>query len=154
MLSSVLGSRPKPSMLPPLDLEHYISTPTNYVRTRVYTECFSDEAVFILAEWAAVSQNSIAFPELVTPIVIVLRKLVKGSPGHKGIDSVKTLVDRLEAATKWISPLRTAMNLGPNKLDAVKMWESKLKVDESPLIKWLKISKKARAKQKMAIEKV
>lgn len=155
ILNSVLSSsKPKSSMLAPLDLDLCITAPAPYVRTRIYAETLADEAVFVLAEWCHAHQASVAFPEITFPIVTALRKLVKGSQGagHKGVGSVKTLVEKLEAAAKWTEAARANVDFGPGQRDKVLRWEKEREVAGSPLDVWLKTLRKTREKQKKAAQ--
>ncbi|EJD52613.1 Noc2-domain-containing protein [Auricularia subglabra TFB-10046 SS5] len=143
-------SKPKSSMLPPLDLDLCITAPAQYVRTRIYAECLADECVFLLAEWCHAYANNVACPEIVFPIVTALRKHIKGAQPHKGVATVKTLVEKLEAAAKWTESKRDGVEFGPGKRDQVSKWERELNVAGSPLDVWLKTLRKTREKQKKA----
>ncbi|KAH7108093.1 Noc2-domain-containing protein [Auriculariales sp. MPI-PUGE-AT-0066] len=153
ILNSALSSssKPKSSMLPPLDLDLCITAPAPYARTRVYAEVLADEVVFVLAEWSHCALNSIAFPELVFPIVTGLRKIVKGTKAqHKGVISVKILVEKLEASAAWSSGKRDNVEFGPGKRDHVHRWENDLEVKTAPLDVWLRTLRRTREKQKKA----
>lgn len=118
----------------------------------------------MLAEWLASKpiQGSIAFPELVIPLVVVLRKALKSakSPSHsknssgKDVGVVKGLVERIEESGKWVEQRRTKVKFGPGMLGEVGEWEENLKIDETPLAKYLKVQRKAREKRKQLVDKV
>ncbi|GLB44619.1 putative noc2p family protein [Lyophyllum shimeji] len=162
ILTSTLApsGRPKPSTLRPLDLEVHIRAPQQYVKTRVYYEGILEEASYVLAEWLATPtvQGSIAFPEIVVPIVVMLRKALKNARGGSfGKDQglVKVLLERIEESAQWIEQRRKNVSFAPGKLGAVEEWESHLKnkVEESPLAKYVRIQKKAREKRRKLVEK-
>lgn len=107
-------------------------------------------------------QGSIAFPELVVPLVVVLRKALKSakSPSHskntsgKDVGVVKGLVERIEESSKWVEQKRSKVRFGPGMLGEVEEWQEELKIDESPLAKYLKVQRKAREKRKQLVDKV
>jgi hypothetical protein len=139
-----------------------IRAPQQYLKTRVYAEAVADEATFLLSEWLAspVIQGSIAFPEIVVPVTVLLRKTLKSAKNAKGRGSlketaaVKTLVERIEESAKWVDAKRRGVTFSPAQTDAVVSWERDLKVDESPLAKFVKVQRKAREKRRKLLEKV
>ena len=166
ILSSTLtpSTRPKNSTLKPLDFDVHIRTPQQYLTTRVYNEGLVEEGAYLLAEWLASKpvQGTIAFPELVVPLVVVLRKALKSakSPSHsknvsgKDVEVVKGLVERIEESSKWVEERRSRVRFGPGMLGEVGEWEENLKIDETPLAKYLKVQRKAREKRNQLVEKV
>lgn len=158
-----LSSKPKPSTLRPFDFESNIRAPAQYLKTRVYMEGLIEEATFTLAEWliSAPVHGSIAFPEITVPIVVTLRKTLKtaksatkGGGAQKQVGVVKTLVERIEESAQWMEQQRKGVQFGPGKLSEVEMWEANLRVDESPLAKYVKVQRKVRAKRKDLVDKV
>lgn len=164
IISSQLTSsgKPKPSTLRPLNFESNIRAPAQYLKTRVYTEGLVDEAAFVLAEWltSAPVHGSIAFPEVTVPIVVSLRKLIKAAKSkskggsQKEVGAVKGLVERVEESAKWMEEQRKGVSFRPGKLSEVEMWEENLRVDDSPLAKYVKVQRKARMKRKSMVDKV
>ncbi|KAG8215220.1 Noc2p family-domain-containing protein [Butyriboletus roseoflavus] len=156
-----LSSKPKPSTLRALDFESNIRAPAQYLKTRVYMEGLVDEATFTLAEWliSAPVHGSIAFPEITVPIVVSLRKTIKGAKSkskggtQKEVGVVKGLVERVEESAKWMEERRKGVSFGPGKLADVEMWEADLRVEDAPLAKYVKVQRKARTKRKNLIDK-
>ncbi|KAF5375408.1 hypothetical protein D9615_007998 [Tricholomella constricta] len=159
------STRAKPSTLRPLDLEVQIRAPQQYVKTRVYYEGILEETTFLLAEWLAspAVQGSIAFSEIVVPIVVLLRKALKsartgsGSGAGSGKDQglVKILLERIEESGRWIEQQRKGVSFAPGKLEDVEEWERVVrgKVAESALGKYVKIQNKTREKRRKLVEK-
>lgn len=139
-----------------------IRAPQQYLKTRVYAEAVAEEATFLLAEWLAapVVQGSIAFPEIVVPVTVLLRKTLKSAKNAKGKGSikeagaVKTLVERIEESAKWVDSKRRGVTFSPAQADAVASWERELKVADSPLVKFVKVQTKAREKKRKLLENV
>ncbi|KAG6907717.1 hypothetical protein DXG01_007630 [Tephrocybe rancida] len=166
ILTSTLAptSRPKSSTLRPLDLEVQIRAPQQYVKTRVYYEGVLEESAYLLAEWLAspTVQGSIAFPEIVVPIVVLLRKSLKvarsgssGSSSGKDQSLVKVLLERIEESAKWIEQRRKTVSFAPGQIGEVQTWENDLngKAEDSPLGKYLKVQKKLRENRRKLVEK-
>lgn len=160
--SSLAFKKPKQSTLRPLDFETNIRTPAQYLKTRVYIEGVVDEGVFILAEWLASTpvQGSIAFPEIIVPVVVTLRKALKSAKSGtknslgKEIGIVKGLVERVEESAKWMEQQRKGVGFAPGQMSEVERWESELKVDDSPLAKYVRVQQKVRAKRRSLVDKV
>ncbi|KAL5498263.1 NOC2 [Sanghuangporus vaninii] len=149
------SSRPKASTLKPLDLETNLRAPAQYVRTRVYNSVILEEAVFLLAEWAGCPhvQGSIAFPELVVPLLATLRRSLKRASGAKEAGVVKGLVERVDEGAAWVSERRKSVSFGPKNVDAVRAWERDVKIEETPLGKYVKSQRKLREKRRKLVDK-
>lgn len=160
--SSLAFKKPKPSTLRPLDFDVNIRAPSEYLKTRVYIEGLVDEAVFVLAEWLASApvQGSIAFPEIVVPVIVSLRKGLKSMKGaSKGVPGkefglVKGLIERVEESAKWVEQNRKNVKFGPGQMADVEKWESELKTEGTPLTKYVQAQRKAREKRKRLVDKV
>ncbi|KAG5735577.1 hypothetical protein E4T56_gene11159 [Termitomyces sp. T112] len=166
ILTSILApsSRSKSSTLRPLDLEVQIRAPQQYIRTRVYHEGVLEESAYLLTEWltSPMVQGSISFPEIVVPVVVLLRKALKaarsgssGSSSGKDQGTVKVLLERIEESAKWIKQRRRSVTFAPGQLEEVVSWEKDLRdlIEDSPLGKYLKVQKKLREKRRKLVEK-
>lgn len=116
---------------------------------------------YLLAEWLATEavHGSVAFPEIVVPISIVLKKAIKSVKSHgsgKDSTSIKMLVERTEDSVRWTEQRRREVKLAPNMISAVEGWERELKtkVDEAPLGKYVRVQRKTREKQRKLVQKV
>lgn len=156
----VPSARPKSSTLRPLDFDVNIRVPQQYVKTRVLSEVLTEETVFLLAEWLASApvHGSIAFPEIIVPITILLRKSVKNAKTGSAKEGalVKVFVERVEESAKWMEQKRKGVQFAPGKLKAVHDWEDELKakLEDSPLGKYVKVQRKTREKRRKLVEKV
>jgi nucleolar complex protein 2 len=154
MLSS---TKSKASTLRPLDFETTLRAPQQYLHTHVYADNMAHEVAFLTAEWLSVRtvHGSIAFPELVVPIVASLRRALKTTrSGATMSATVKTLVERIEESARWISQRRVGVTFAPGNTAAVGHWEADLELDEAPLIKYTRVLRKTREKQRKLVEKV
>ncbi|KAK0478737.1 Noc2-domain-containing protein [Armillaria novae-zelandiae] len=161
ILASTLSSSSKSSTLKPLDLEVQIRCPQQYQKTRVYAEGVIEESSFLLAEWlsTAAVQGSIAFPEIVIPILVTLRKSLKaarvGSGSGKDLGVIKTLIERVEESARWVESRRKNLKIAPARQGDVDAWqdEAKSMVGDSPLARYVKVQRKAREKRRELVEK-
>ena len=155
-------SRPKSSTLRPLDLDSHIRVPQQYAKTRILYEGLLEESSYLLAEWLATEavHGSVAFPEIVVPILVQLRKSLKdaksvqGSGKNQGV--VKILLERIEESARWVEGRRNNVTFAPGNTENVDEWERDLKtrVTDSPLSKFVRIQKKARENRQKLVEKV
>lgn len=154
--------KPKSSTLRPLDMEVNIRAPQQLLRTRVYEEGVIEEATFLLGDYLSTKPiaGSIAFPEVVTPIAVTLRRALKtgkmssGSAKSKEIGMVKSLVERMEESAKVTEKQRLSVMFGPGDTKEVDEWEGRFDIEETPLGRYMKVQKKAREKKRKLLEKV
>ncbi|KZT24958.1 Noc2-domain-containing protein [Neolentinus lepideus HHB14362 ss-1] len=152
----------KASTLRPLDMETNIRAPQQYLKTRVYAEGLTEEATYLLTEWFAMRPvvSSIALPEIAFAVVTALRKSLKASktagsrgPSGKEISVIKGLIERVEENVKWTEQKRKDVTFAPGKMAEVEAWESNVKVDQTPLAKFVKIQRKTRENRRKLVEK-
>lgn len=160
--STMNTGKPKSSTVRPLDMETNIRAPQQLLRTRVYEEGLIEEATYLLGDYLSTRpvMGSIAFPEIVTPIVVALRRALKtgktsgGSAKSKEVGMVKSLVERVEESAKVTEKQRLSVRFGPGDTKEVDEWEERLDIEETPLGKYMKVQKKAREKRRKLMEKV
>jgi len=158
--SSIATSSKSKSSLKPLDMTLHIRTPAQYLKTAVYAESVCEEALFLFGSWAECVQNSVAFPEIVFPSIIALKRSLKKyqNSGTRNVNSkvvamVKVLIERVEEGVKWVSGPRDAIVFAPAQQSEVEKWERKLRVEESPLGKYMRVQRKAREKKQVLLRK-
>lgn len=122
--------------------------------------------MYLLAEWLASASvhGSIAFPETVVPVVIMLRKSVKAAKtggtsaasSAKDLGLVKGLLERIEESAQWVEQRRKGVVLAPSKLGAVREWERGLaaNLENSPLGSYVKVQRKTRERRRKLVDKV
>jgi hypothetical protein len=67
---------------------------------------------------------------------------------------LKALVERTEESARWTSQQRAGVTFAPGKTAAVGLWEVDLELDDAPLIKYTRVLRKTREKQRKLVEKV
>ena len=117
-----------------------------------------EESTYLLAEWLASKnvQGSIAFPEIVVPLCVMLKRALKKASGGKEAAVVKGLVERVEEGAKWTEERRREVRFGPKMVEEVRSWESKVQdeMEDAPVVKYVKSQRKIREKRKKLVEKV
>ncbi|KAF8687566.1 Noc2 protein, partial [Rhizoctonia solani] len=143
LTSYLSASKPKSAMLKPLDMASTIRAPSAYLKTHVLAESVVQEAVWLLAE--SVPLTSVAFPEVVFPIVSTLKKSLKknSSASAKVVQGTKALVEHLEEQLKWTTEQRKNVQFGPERWEEVERWEEE-RGHGGPLERWIKVLRKQR----------
>lgn len=148
-------SNPKKSTLKPLDLEYVIRAPAAYVKTRIYQESLGDELVFLLGDYHAAISNQIAFPEMVLPILVALKRHLKKRTAGSGKvqNGVKTLVDKLEATRVWVENKRRNASFAPRDKGELIKWTETVKIEDTPIGGWMRLQKKVREQKRREVER-
>jgi len=148
-------SNPKKATLKPLDLEYIIRAPAAYPKTRIYQETLGDELVYLLAEYHTAVSTHVAFPEMVLPVVLTIKRhLKKGTAGSPKVQAqLKTLVEKLEATKTWVEGKRRSVSFAPRDRGEVSRFAEKLKVDETPVGNWTRVTRKVREQKRREVER-
>jgi nucleolar complex protein 2 len=157
LTTALTSTKSKASTLRPLDFETNLRAPQQYVKTRVYAENVAQEAAFLTTEWLSVRvvHASIAFPDLVVPIVASLRRALKTAHGGPKVSgTTKALVERIEESARWIAQRRAGVTFAPANTDAVGVWEGEIQLEDAPLVKYARVLRKTRERQRKLVEKV
>lgn len=164
MTSLVSIQKAKSSTLKPLDLELAIRAPTSYLKTRIFIDGTVDEALYLLAEWCGDVQDSVAFPEIMVPVVAGLKRCLKiakqkgsgkahGKSGDgRSSKAIKTLVERIEEGMEWTKEKRRVVSFAPNDREQVDRWEAAVKVKDTPLGKYAAVLKKTRERNRIMLQ--
>ena len=144
----------KGATLKPLDLETTFRAPAAYVRTRIYAEQLADEFAFVLLEFLATQARSIAFPELVIPITVQLRRVLKTGHSARLAESVRPLLDKVVQNTTWIEQRRQGVEFAPaHHVHVERFLTDKINAKaEAPLQSALRLARKVRAQKQKLLE--
>lgn len=102
---------------------------------------------------------NIAFPELVIPALVILRKQLKKShtsgtsSNGKLNGGIKVLVEKLEANKAWIEERRQKVDFAPNDRTKVANFLAGEDVGKSPLGGQLRRERKLRERQRELLER-
>lgn len=152
--SSELKRKPKPSTaLKPLDFTYYIRAPTSYLRTKTYSDGLIDEVSFLLLEYFACLSLNIAFPELVIPPLVTMKKHIKTTGNKKLAGALKALVEKMEANKVWIEERRAKVDFAPQDRSGLANFLAHEDVGKTPLGGQLRRDRKVRERTREMLQK-
>jgi nucleolar complex protein 2 len=124
--STEMKKKPKSSTLKPLDFSTAIRAPKSYLGTRVYQDGLGEQVVELLSDFFVLWAKSIAFPELVLPVNVMLKRWLRqvsgssakhktkkenaGNRNGKVNAAVGLLVQKLEANARWVEDRRAKVD--------------------------------------------
>ena len=150
--SAEFQRRGKGATLKPLDLDTTFRAPAAYVRTRIYADQLADEFGYVLLEFLATQARHIAFPELVIPITVQLRRALKTSPCVRLNEAVRPLLEKIRMNAAWIEQRRSQVEFAPSdhtQVDAFLQNEA----SDAPLEQVLRLARKVREQKRRLLEK-
>lgn len=147
---------PKASTLAPLDFTVVLKAPKSYLRTRTYQDGLGQQVQELLTEFFACWAKNIAFPELIVPPTVVLKRWLKSTssfsggskPGSKiapgdskgrGNKNAKIhssftlLLQKLSVHASFIEGHRSKVTFAPGNRQEVDGFLKDVKVEETPL---------------------
>ena len=148
-----LSKPPKPSTLKPLDFATALRAPKSYLRTRVYQDALGAQIAELLGEFFVIWAKHIAFPELLLPPTVLLRRWLKmtssrstitnypksnkakqkGNKNAKLASSLSLLLSKLDANARYIESHRRNVHFGPSDRAGVEAFLKEVEVEETPL---------------------
>ncbi|CAG8667731.1 12507_t:CDS:10, partial [Acaulospora morrowiae] len=150
--SSEVRRKPKPSTLKPLDFTSIIKAPKSYLHTRIYQDGICEELLELLFEYYSCFCLSIAFPELVIPPIIQIKRHIKNSKNLKINKQLQQLVEKLEQNSKYIEQHRSQTEISPNNHAQVKSFLRNVDPGETPLGAYVISSRKLREQRKKLLD--
>lgn len=169
-----LSKPPKPSTLPPLDFSIALRAPKTYLRTRVYQDGLGQQIQELLAEFFECWAKHIAFPELIIPPSVALKRWLKSassipSRGNKNANSkadregkgnknaklnssITLLVEKLSANAQYIEGRRRQVSFGPSDREGVEGFLRDTPVEETPLGAFVQSRRKQKEEKERILE--
>ncbi|KAF6234973.1 hypothetical protein HO173_006903 [Letharia columbiana] len=161
-----LSKPPKPSTLPPLDFSVALRVPKSYLRTRIYQDGLGQQVQELLAEFFGCWAKHIAFPELIIPPTVALKRWLrtasslpskgnksatnraeregKGNKNAKLNASISLLLQKLSANAQYVEGHRASVSFGPSDRQGVDDFLRDVPVEETPLGAFVDGSRKQR----------
>ena len=146
---------PKPSTLKSLDFTTALRVPKAYLGTRAYQDGLGEQLVELMAEFFGIWAKHIAFPELILPPVVHLKRWLKtvsssakstmtkgiqtapgkwkGNKNSRLTSSVHLLVQKLESNARWIEEKRRHVDFGPSNREGVEGFLRDISMEDTPL---------------------
>ncbi|KAL8671188.1 MAG: hypothetical protein Q9168_004305 [Polycauliona sp. 1 TL-2023] len=154
--SAEMTKAPKPSTLKPLDFTTALRVPKPYLGTRAYQDGLGEQLVELMAEFFGIWAKHIAFPELMLPPVVHLKRWLKtvssssskfknsngikaasdkgrGNKNSRLTSSVTLLVQKLESNARWIEEKRRHVDFGPSNREGVAGFLRDIVIEDTPL---------------------
>lgn len=150
-----LSKPPKPSTLPPLDFSTALRAPKTYLRTRTYQDGLGQQIQHLLAEFFGCWAKHIAFPELIIPPTVTLKRWLKaassrpskgdraaatqaerqgrGNKNAKLNASIALLLQKLSANAEYVEGKRATVTFGPSDRQGVDNFLRDVPVEDTPL---------------------
>lgn len=154
--SPELKKSPKPSTLRPLDFNTALRAPKAYLRTRIYQDGLGEQVAELLAEFFGVWAKNIAFPELVIPPTVFLKRWLKeasssssakgpknpfdktatanrGNKNHKVNTLIALVVQKVNANAKFVEEQRRTVDFAPSDRAGVEAFLQDVAWEDLPL---------------------
>ncbi|CAH6718230.1 nucleolar complex protein 2 [[Candida] jaroonii] len=130
--------------LPVFDFENNIKVNQQYLGTKVYQEGLSEQFIELSYEFFVLYCKNIAFPELVTPAVISLRRFIKKSKNIKFNKQLSQLIEKLNENAQLITQKRSKVEYGPSNKTEVQNFLNDFKWEKTPLGQYVIVQRKAK----------
>ncbi|KAL8910976.1 MAG: hypothetical protein Q9171_003787 [Xanthocarpia ochracea] len=146
---------PKPSTLKTLDFTTALRVPNPYLGTRTYQDGLGEQLVELMAEFFGIWAKHIAYPELILPPVVHLKRWLKtvssstkprmsngtkttsdkakGNKNSRLTSAVTLLIQKLESNAQWIEEKRRHVDFGPSNREGVEEFVRDIPVEDTPL---------------------
>ncbi|KAI4278026.1 MAG: hypothetical protein L6R38_005330 [Xanthoria sp. 2 TBL-2021] len=170
--SAEMTKPPKPSTLKSLDFTTALRVPKPYLGTRAYQDGLGEQLVELVAEFFGIWAKHIAFPELMLPPVVHLKRWLKtvssstksrmsnglktapdkgkGNKNSRLTSSVTLLVQKLESNARWIEEKRRYVDFGPSNREGVEGFLRDTSIEDTPLGAFVEgLRRKSEEKEKM-----
>lgn len=133
LASNAVSKRGKKSSLKQFDFDNNIRASASYIGTQVYQNSVGDELVDLFVEVFVLYSKSIAFPELVSPVITTLKRFTKRSTNARLNKQLATLIERLVSNSDYIVKQRDTVTFGPRDKELVAAFLKETEWEKTPL---------------------
>jgi nucleolar complex protein 2 len=139
LMKTLLSKKTTSTVLKPVEWESTIRVSGTYLSgpsSRVYRDQVAEKMVVLLAEFFDLHGLNPAFPELVLPPTIMIKKWLKkhgGDCGGKVRHVLLGLVEHLDLQAKWVEEKRRGIAFTVDSLHTIQS----VKGDDGPLHRWI-----------------
>lgn len=144
LTSTAFTKSPKKVNLSVFDFENNIKVNQQYLGTRVYQDGLAEQFIELTSEFFVLYCKNIAFPELVTPAVIALRRFVKSSKNVKFNKQLSQLIEKLNQNATYIISKRSNVEYGPSNKQEVESFLRDVKWEKTPLGQYVVVQRKVK----------
>lgn len=148
-----LNRRPINSTLKPLNMDAELKAPKEYEHTRVYLDTVLESVFGLLADAIASQSVRIAFPELVVPTVIQIRRWRKrvGKSWIKFSKQLQGLLEKIDQTSKLVLQQRGKIDFAPSNMTSANQFMSDVSCDSTPIGKYAQSLRKVKEQQRAAL---
>ncbi|KAJ3216924.1 Nucleolar Complex 2 protein [Dinochytrium kinnereticum] len=150
--SAEFGKKPKPSTLKPLDFRLCLKTPAQYVGSRPFQQGAVEESISILVDYFDTFALSISFPELVIPVIVLLKRYIKNSKNFVVNKEIQHFLEALESNHRFVNDKRNNVDFSPKDVDKASMFLMDIDPMLSPLRKYAVTKRKVREDKLSALQ--
>lgn len=148
ILTSTAFTKPgKNVKLEAVDFDHNIKVNQQYLGTKAYQDGLCEQFLELTSEFFVLYSKSVAFPELVTPAVLSLRRFMKKSKNIRFNKQLQQLVEKLNANATYITTKRSNIEYGPSNKAEVKNFLKDVTWESTPLGQYVVVHRKAKAER-------
>jgi len=114
-----------------------------------FRDAIIEEAYGGILTYLAMHSHKIGFPELVTPMVVQLRKFFKKCKSASHSKPIKQCVEKAMTNAKLIEQKRRSVTFGVGDAKEIQIWEAKVERDGTPIKAFYESWKKASDKRRL-----
>lgn len=143
----------KPSKLQAIDFDYIIKVNQQYLGTKVYQDGLCEQFLELTGEFFALHCKNIAFPELVTPVILSLRRFIKKSRNFKFNKQLQQLIEKLNANSNFITSRRSNVEYGPSNKAEVQAFLKEDPWESTPLGQYTVVHRKVKEERVKLLKK-
>lgn len=145
ILTSTAFTKPGKNVnLEAVNFQYIIKINQQYLGTKTYQDGLCEQFLELTSEFFVLYSKSVAFPELVTPAVLSLRRFMKKSKNIRFNKQLQQLVEKLNANAAYITTKRASVEYGPSNKAEVKNFLKDVTWESTPLGQYVVVHRKAR----------
>lgn len=155
VLNSTAFSKPskKSTNLSAFDFDHNIKCNQGYLGTKVYQEGLTEQFTELLGEYFALYCKNVAFPEMVTPPLIMLRRFMKTHQNVKLNKQLGVVIEQLKQNSEFIQTQRSNIDFSPSNKMEVNRFLKDMPWEKTPLGGFVSIQRQVKeAKAKLLLD--
>lgn len=123
----------------PPNFDKVIKVNKQLLKTLPYVDFILNTCFELVLEHLACYENSIAFPEMAFVLNKEFRKFVKLCKNTKHRNQIKSLIEKIEQQTDFITNQRLSIKFGPSETDKVHEWQNSVGNTQHLLRDYLKL---------------
>lgn len=170
--------KPKAASLAPVDWDVSIRVSKAYLHTRVWQDGLGEQVTELLGDWAGQWAKSIAFPEMVLPVTVMLKRWLKAASGKRQAGThgqaekkskrqrrqeggnqnsklngqIALLVQKLDANARFVEARRANVEFAPTDRTGVQGFLRELEWEKTPLGAFISGQRKIKQEKAKVLE--